>query len=279
MPRSGNKEDQVCSSNWSVTYWFDTENSPSKAKVDEYIELARQKGYVINGQIEKAPTTGNLHYQLQVKGPWERKSALKKVLPTAWIEKTKKSVALEQYVKKEDTRVAPLVDKSDMYPTANGLWELIFREYDELDKDGWDQTVENDVVFYRESHQKELERDPLAFFDKVMGKLIRRGYYVDLLASNPAIRSFWKKFWRDVLYRTRETVRQTDIQNELISQQDTINLPTIDAEEDGEDESAPSRDGSQQGGSDSDGDEEGESRTSEGRDESSSSEADADDDW
>lgn len=281
MPPPGNKEDQVCSSNWSVTYWFDTENSPPKAKVDEYIERARQQGYIINGQIEKAPTTGNLHYQLQVKGPRERKSALKKLLPTAHIEKTKKDIALKQYVKKEDTRVAPMLDADDKYPTANKLWELIFREYDQLhSKHGWEHDCDGsdlpEVQLYYESEQKALEADPLAFFDMMMGKLIRRGYYVDVLACNPAIRSFWKKFWRDVLYRTRETVRQTDRQNELISQQESINLPTIDA---GENEEGQEAAAATVCSADSDGDEEGASGASEGRDESSSAETDADDDW
>lgn len=278
MPQS--KEDQVCSSNWSVTYWFNTENSPSKEKVDEYIERARQAGYIINGQVEKAPTTGNLHYQLQVKTPWTRKSAVKKMLPTAWIEKTKKSVALQQYVKKEETRVAPLLDADDKYPTTNKLWELIYREYDVTEKHGWDQNLwaeGGEVQLFDEAAQRQLEKDPLAFFDQMMGKLIRRGYYVDIMACNPAIRSFWKKFWRDILYRSRETVRQTDRQAELISQQDTITLPTIDAADDDSDRSPQGAPASEEGHSDDD--EEGESGSASGRDESSSSEADADDDW
>ena len=226
-----------------------------------------------------APTTGNLHYQLQVKGPRERKSAIKKLLPTAHIEKTKKDIALKQYVKKEDTRVAPMLDADDKYPTANKLWELIFREYDQPDnKNGWEHDCDGsdlpEVQLYYDSDQKALEADPLAFFDMMMGRLIRRGYYVDVLACNPAIRSFWKKFWRDVLYRTRETVRQTDRQNELISQ--TVDIPTIDAGENDE-EGTPAAEAVCS--ADGDSDEEGASEASEGRNESSSSEADADDDW
>lgn len=274
MPQSKDKEDQVSSSNWSVTYWFDTENSPPKAKVDEYIEIARQAGYIINGQIEKAPTTGNLHYQLQVKTPWTRKSAVKKMLPTAHVEKTKKSVALQQYVKKEETRVAPLLDADDKYPTSSKLWELIYREYDVCEKEGWDATAD-EVQLYNETAQAQLEKDPLAFFDQMMGKLIRRGYFVDIMACNPAIRSFWKKFWRDILYRSREAVIQTNKQAELISQQDTINLPTYDAGSDEEDETAAEEVLSASG----EDDEDSPSGTSEGRDESSGSEADADNDW
>lgn len=281
MPRQGNPQDQVRGTNWSVTYWFDTENTPSKEKVDEYIARARQRGWVINGQIEKAPETGNLHYQLHLNTRKQvRASDIKKMLPTAWIQKARKTVALQQYVVKEDTRVAPLADETDKYPTANKLWELIYREYDIWDKEGWDQTEWSsggEVQLYREDDQKALQRDPLAFFDKVMGQLIRKGYYVDMLASNPAIRSFWKKFWADILYRTREVVRQTDRQNELIS--DAVNIPTYNAENgssDREEDDTGGRDSRSPG---SQGDEESASGTDEGRDESSSDETDADDDW
>jgi len=274
MPRSGNKEDQIRGTNWSITYWFDTEDTPPKARVDEYIEQARQKGWVINGQVEKAPTTGRLHYQLHLNTRKQvRLGEVRKALPTAWIEKARKSVALEQYVKKEDTRVAPLEDKSEKYPTATKLWELMFKEYDTCDKEGWEDDAE-EVQLYREEEQKKLEKDPLAFFDKMMSKLIRRGYYVDMLATNPAVRSFFKKFWRDVLFRAREEIRQTDRQNELIS--DTIHIPTIDAgtesKSENSEEPTPSL-----GLRDSD--EESASGDSEGRDESGSSPSDADDDW
>jgi len=275
MPRSGNKEDQIRGTNWSITYWFDTDETPSKARVDEYIELARQKGWVINGQVEKAPTTGNLHYQLHLNTRKQvRLGEVRKTLPTAWIEKARKTVALEQYVKKEDTRVAPLEDKSEKYPTTNKLWELMYREYDIWDKDGWDQADDGEVQFYREEEQKKLEKDPLAFFDKMMSKLIRRGYYVDMLATNPAIRSFFKKFWRDILFRVREEIRQTDRQNELISQ--SVHIPTIDGADTDDETSAGTPD---EAGTDSEGDEEGESDASSGRDESSSAQTDADDDW
>jgi len=278
MPRQGNPQDQVRSTNWSVTYWFDTENTPSKDKVDEYISRARQRGWVINGQVEKAPETGNLHYQLHLNTRKQvRASDVKKMLPTAWIEKARKTEALKQYVVKEDTRVAPMADESDKYPTANKLWELIYREYDIWDKDGWDQTewsTGGEVQLYREDDQKSLQKDPLAFFDKVMGKLIRKGYYVDMLAANPAIRSFWKKFWADILYRTREVVRQTDRQNELISE--SVNIPTYNGENDDEEGGSQPRDLESTGGSSH---EESESGTDEGRDQSSSDEADADDDW
>lgn len=279
MPR-GNPQDQVKGTNWSVTYWFDTENSPPKAAVDEYIARARQKGWVLNGQIEKAPTTGNLHYQLHLNTKKQvRVSEIKKTLPTAWVEKARKKVALEQYVAKEDTRVAALEDQADKYPTANKLWELIFREFDHPDdKNGWEHDCDGsdlpEVQFYYESQQKQLEKDPLAFFDRMIGKLIRRGYYVDMLASNPAIRSFWKKFWPDILFRTREAVRQTDRQNELISQQESINLPTIDDGSQSESSQSGTPDGTG-----SEGDEESASEASSGRSEGSSAETDADDDW
>ena len=142
-----------------------------------------------------------------------------KAFPTAHVEKTKKDVALKQYVVKEDTRVAPMLDKSDKYPSTNQLWELIFREYDlQHDKDGWEHDPEgndlDEVQFYYKSKQEELQRDPLAFFDKMIGKLIRRGYYVDMLASNPAIRSFGRSSGPMCCFAlVRQSDRQTDRTN------------------------------------------------------------------
>ena len=72
--------------------------------------------------------------------------------------------------------------------------------------------------FYNPETQKELEHDPLAWLDQEAGYMIRGGYVIDHLITNPAIRSFWKKFWPQILYRARETDRQT--------RQQTITLET-----------------------------------------------------
>lgn len=96
--------------NWSVTI-----NNPIKAD-EENINLARQKGWMVEGQLEKGDN-GTPHYQLIVKTPQMRFSALKKAFPRAHIEVAKNVKALETYVKKDETRIGQLPDASEFYPS------------------------------------------------------------------------------------------------------------------------------------------------------------------
>lgn len=184
---------------------------------DEWIHEARSKGWRVHGQLEQAPTTGTLHYQLMVETPQTRFSAIKKAFPTAHIEISRNKAALSQYVSKTETRVATLAADNEKYPSVGGFWKLIYRYYAVDDDSGWDQTAD-DVQFVDLDRQQALEGDPLGFLDIVAGNLIREGYVIDHIITNPAVRSFWKKFHKDVLYRTRETDRQTD----------NVVLPTVE---------------------------------------------------
>lgn len=193
-------------------------NTTKRETAEEWIHVVRSKGWKVSGQIEQAPTTGTLHYQLMVETPQTRFSAIKKAFPTAHIEICRNKAALSQYVEKTDTRVAGLVQENDKYPSVAKFWKLIYKFYDVEDDSGWDMCDDQEVMFCNADRQRELEEDPLAFLDQVTAELIRQGYVVDHIITNPAVRSFWKKFYPAILYRTRETDRQTD----------TIVMPTID---------------------------------------------------
>jgi len=192
-------------------------NSTKRETAEEWIHQVRAKGWKVSGQIEQAPTTGTLHYQLMVETPQTRFSAIKKAFPTAHIEVCRNKRALTQYVKKEDTRVAELVKQNDKYPSVAKFWSLIYKFHDVDDDSGWDKS-HSEVCFCNVDQQLALEGNPLDWLDKITGELIRQGYIVDHIITNPAVRSFWKKFHADILYRARETDRQTD----------TIVMPTIE---------------------------------------------------
>lgn len=209
---------------WSVTINMKT---TKRETADEWIHVARSKGWKVHGQIEQAPTTGTLHYQLMVETPQTRFSAIKKAFPTAHIEICRNKAALAQYVEKEDTRVAGLVQENDKYPSVAKFWRLIYKFYDVEDDSGWDLADDQEVMFCDADRQRELEKDPLAFLDQVTAELIRQGYVVDHIITNPAVRSFWKKFYAAILYRTRETDRQTD----------SVVLPTVEHNDASVDES------------------------------------------
>lgn len=192
-------------------------NTTKRETAEEWIHLVRAKGWKVTGQIEQAPTTGTLHYQLMLETPQTRFSAIKKAFPTAHIEVCRNKRALAQYVEKEDTRVAELVKQNDKYPSVAKFWSLVYKFHDVEDDSGWDKS-HTEVCFCDVDKQLALENNPLDFLDQVTGELIRQGYVVDHIITNPAVRSFWKKFHADILYRTRETDRQTD----------TIVMPTIE---------------------------------------------------
>ena len=217
------------SNNWSVTINLKT---MTLDRADEFIQLARQKGWIINGQLEQGEL-GTQHYQLHVKTPQVRFSAIKRAFPSAHIEVARNVKALATYVQKSETRVGALPEPDEKYMTPAKLWDIIFDRYNTNDKDGWyDIGDEHDEVkFYHESDQRLLDKDPLQWLDNECSYLIRRGYSIDALIVNPAIRSFWKKFYSDILYRSRNNVReakdrQTDRQDDLIAQH--VNIPTVD---------------------------------------------------
>lgn len=201
---------------WSLTINM---GATKMETVEEWIHSARARGWKITGQVEKAPTTGTLHYQLMLQTPQMRFAAIKRAFPTAHIEIARRKVALSQYVVKTDTRVAALPQQDEKYPTAAKFWELVFKQYEGVEG-GWEDD-ENTVCFSDLDRQQALEANPLDFLDQVAANLIRSGYVIDHLITNPAIRSFWKKFYAEVLYRARETVRQTDTQNAILATHQT----------------------------------------------------------
>jgi len=255
----------VRANTWSVTLNMKTVKQET---CDEMIQQARSAGWKVTGQLEKGETP---HYQMMVQTPQVRFSAVKKMFPTGHIEPARNKQALAKYVTKEDTRIGALPEHDETYVTASRLWDMIYRYNDAIGL--WDRTTD-EVRCYKEHEQRALERDPLAFYDRMIGYFIRQGYFVDMLATNPAIRSFWKKFWRDILERCRVADRQTDRQAEIIS----VPTYTTDGEDEGTDASADSRT-SEEESADSEGDEDGESEASPRWNQSINSQTDADDDW
>jgi len=67
-----------------ATVWSVTINNPTPSD-EEGIALARQRGWQVEGQKEKG-SEGTEHYQLMVKTPQVRFSAVKKAFPRGHIE-------------------------------------------------------------------------------------------------------------------------------------------------------------------------------------------------
>lgn len=203
-------------SHWSVTI-----NNPIKAD-EENIALARQKGWKVEGQLERGKE-GTPHYQLAVRTPQVRFSAVKKAFPRAHIEVARNSAALAAYVVKEDTREGALTTEQSLYPSQQTVWEwfgslslteeMLSEEYRVYLRQCADREV-TPIRSYEWKQEYMLEQ-----FDRVMADKIAEGYYCELIAVNPQIRSAIKKFGVAICKRhhRQKTDRQTE-ENLVLSQ-------------------------------------------------------------
>lgn len=214
---------------WSVTI-----NNPTSAD-DLEIALARQKGWRVDGQLEGAGTkSGTPHYQLVVRTPQVRFSAVKRAFSRAHIEPARNPAALEQYCKKEDTRLGSLPVATAKYPSVSKYWELLFDRLTRMDKDNLDLDAlygDGCIRFYKDSRQAEYTRSPLAILDEYTTILILDGFHVECHACNPQVRQQWKLFsnaillrtWLEIQQKDSETDRQTDSVQEA-----EVQVPVLD---------------------------------------------------
>lgn len=172
---------------WSVTI-----NNPIEAD-EENIALARQKGWKVEGQKEQGEQ-GTVHYQLLVKTPQIRFSALKKQFPRAHIEPARNVAALEQYVNKEDTRIGELKQDQEKYPSLQKLWDMFY-----------DWIKEKNLNLACESWGNEKW---LRYFDWFINDAIIAGYVVETMGVNPQVRACVKQYGRSLIVRCRNAQRQ-----------------------------------------------------------------------
>jgi hypothetical protein len=182
-----------------ATAWSVTINNPIPAD-EENMSQARQRGWTVEGQLEKG-AEGTMHYQLLVKTPQVRFSALKKAFPRAHIEVARNVEALRQYVTKEDTREGDLPTSSEFYPSLQKMWDM-FAEW----------LAEKEI---RHKYGYFVDYDSETFlkvFDKFVGVYIQKGYVLETIAVNPQIRSALKHYGINIIFRSidRQTDRQTD---------------------------------------------------------------------
>lgn len=180
---------------WSLTIWLPPY---TEATAKEMVEraVARNPKWSVEGQMEKGKNSeGKLHYQLMVKTPQVRHSALRKEFPSCHIEEARNSKALQNYVHKDDTRVAE-------FKTVTGnfiKWETLRSKFYE-----WlVQTEDVAVGGYRHDHER------LAKWDEFIGLSIEEGIECDLMGVNPQYRSCIVRYWDSYLRRHVSQDRQT----------------------------------------------------------------------
>lgn len=194
---------------WSLTCNL---KEVSRATVDGCIDRARDMGWGVEGQLERAES-GTEHYQLLLKTPQVRFSAVKRCFPTAHIELARNVKALQNYVHKDETRVETLKKVEVTFLTWKMVRDRFFT---------WLITeLDCESQFVRDSEQR------LMYWDKFIGLSIAEGMEVDTLGVNPQYRSCIIKYWDS--YIRRQLDRQTDNISQTDSQTDTpvLSLPTI----------------------------------------------------
>lgn len=194
-----------------ATYWSVTINNPTPAD-EEAINIARQKGWKVEGQLEKGDG-GTLHYQLAVSTPQVRFSALKKAFPRAHIEVARNHSALSQYVVKEDTRQASLLTTQEMYPSLSKYWTLLTVRYTALNRS------------HRIDNLDDLPTG-LPMLDEFTELLILDGYNVESIAVNPQVRASWKRFAWSIMYRANRSLETEARQTDSVEQAQEIIVPT-----------------------------------------------------
>lgn len=206
-----------------ATCWSLTINNPSNADEEE-IAIARQKGWKVEGQKEKGEN-GTVHYQLCLKTPQLRFSAIKKAFTRAHIEIARNQTALEQYVVKEETREGVLQTAQTMYPSMQTAWDMF--SHFVYNNDGG--------VHARESGIQQWDGERwLSEFDVWVRFAIEKGYVVEGIAVNPQTRSSIKNYAWSIYTRscTRGfngyTGPQTDSQTDRQDTEDGLKNKNVD---------------------------------------------------
>lgn len=195
--------------NQRATAWSVVINNPTNSD-EECINQARQRGWQVEGQMEKGEN-GTPHYQLFVKTPQVRFSAVKKMFPRAHIDEARNVAALKQYVNKEETRIGELPTQSEFYPSLAKFWILFTNWYDNVKFPSGDASY----------HPAPYGEAALSILDEFVADIITKGYHVETMGVNPQIRSCVKNYLEAILIRSRneetnihrQTDRQTDGEN------------------------------------------------------------------
>lgn len=207
-----------------ASHWSLTINNPT-ANDEEEIARARQKGWKVDGQLEKGKD-GTPHYQLHLTTPQVRFSTVKKAFTRAHIEVARNVQALDNYVKKEETREGALPTQSEFYPSLSRFWVLLVKELEarnwlDWDEDRWYLDAYRDLAYPEELMKRKECREEFAHlvFTECVSALIAQGYHVEHFYSPPNISCF-KKFHFSIIWRTcreirAQTTRQTDTRSDV----------------------------------------------------------------
>lgn len=213
---------------WSITI-FD----------DAYKNATLPAKWALSGQMEKCPTTGVEHFQGMLTTPQIRFSAAKRVFPKAHIELCKNKIALVKYVKKEDTRIQSIPDRSSDIPTLWDYSDCLATAYDQEDFLEYQKTCYDEEALVKTTLNDRI----LSYIDTLVCSDIERGMRgVEFIAINPMFRSAWKRFGKAMVFRAllkpiQDSPASGSTNHETIFDDKSIDYATTQSETEGKQES------------------------------------------
>jgi len=202
---------------WSITI-----NNPTAEDLETWKSI-RLNPWVkdAQGQLEEGENK-TPHLQALLKTDYVRFSQVKKLLPRAHIEKARNQNALQNYVKKEETRLAEVAVDRTATPrlVQERLTSMVEQHiFHKGIPARWNYTLSRDcksrewhkVVLYDEEHEfKEvvhmnrewINHNSDKLIDAVVEQLIEEGYYgIEFVISNNLVRNGYKKFLSSIIIR------------------------------------------------------------------------------
>jgi len=191
-----------------ATCWSITQQVKSTEEGKLFMEQQIPPGWKLKGQVEEAPTTGQLHLQLMLKTPQVRFSAVKRQFPKAHIEQAIDAHALALYVQKNETRVmavqqteAPTIWQfSEMVVNRVDIAEMIYyiKQWRALEMDA--------IVYWDDATPEEM----LRYVDILVGRFVHEGIRgAEFMGINPMFRSAWKTYGKSMTMRMLDRMNNT----------------------------------------------------------------------
>lgn len=170
---------------WSITI-----NNPT----DEEVTVSMPSGWALSGQYEQVEGSTR-HFQGMLKTPQVRFSAVKRLFPRAHIEIARNKKALEQYVNKEESRVASF--EGNATPNIFEYQELVAAKWD---WETWHSEFNAEVII--REYKGDVDKAAMSYIDSIAADMIEDGAVgLEFISVNPIWRSSWIKFWRSILAR------------------------------------------------------------------------------
>jgi len=188
-----------------ATCWSVTQQVKSTEEGKLFMEQQVPPGWKLTGQLEEAPTTGQLHLQLMLKTPQVRFSAVKRQFPKAHIETAHDPVALALYVQKNETRVMGVEQ-----PEAPTIWQFSQMVADRISIDdmvynicNWRGLRHDAVIYWDDATPEEL----LRYVDVLVGRFVHEGVRgAEFMGINPMFRSAWKTYGKSLIMRKLDRI-------------------------------------------------------------------------